>query len=274
MEHKSFWQYHKYIWSSALRTAWEKLGVLGAIVGFIAALLASILIRWANSRSDGSAEFIIVLTAAFFLVLCILALAIFASRESAIVYNKQVDQIDNLKGLAILPLDIRCFNYDPPKQTVGIEIHNPNLTELTYLGVELVSLIWIGEQDERWELTTNNKAFNFSLGEYVQQGTIPRDQTTRIYIAEVNQFNDIVFIPFQNYPFETDPTGVAKQYHEASFEIRLSVKGIINNKPIQQPYCTVVHFVGATVMPSTPPSLHIEAMQNEQIEMEPKTDGN
>ena len=109
MEKKTLWQYQRLVWSRAARTTWDKLGIQGAVLGFVAAIIATFFIRATQARTDINAGDVVI-SAAIFLGLCVVALAIYAFREPVNLHNEQIDQINQRES------DIRTLENNLEKE--------------------------------------------------------------------------------------------------------------------------------------------------------------
>ncbi len=129
------------------------------------------------------------------------------------IHNEKIDQImgrDNqIKDLKdrweCVPiqanLGIECLT-DEPNHRVSIKIHNPLAQKLDDLTVELVSFICIGQMYGRAPQDLNPASpHRFSRGEGKESGAILPCDSTTIYIAELDQVENIVFLPKSNADF-------------------------------------------------------------------------
>lgn len=115
-EQKTVRQYWGMMSHDAKNKVWDKFGVAGALLVFLASIIAYVLIRQTQSRTDiwwGD----VVWVAIIFLVLCVIAIGFVCLREPVFVYNGQQSRLeefeeDRIKRLQKPKLEIYYDNAD------------------------------------------------------------------------------------------------------------------------------------------------------------------
>ena len=249
MEQKTFWQYQKRVWSEAIRKTWDKFGVLGAFMGFIASGIAGSIIHLTQSRTDVNVGDVVI-TAAIFILLCVVAVVLYVAREPVIIYNKQVDQIternnqikeleNKLKSASEQP-DLQITPVKININKAGIQIENRTDDKITNLWVTLDELTLDSQRSGKVVQSIGAADHGFPYGEYFDEpGSILPRRSVLSYIAEARD-QGIAFLLKQDYPFPysdkvPDSEGrtvvtvndvlVDAQVDIAEYKMRLSISG-------------------------------------------------
>ncbi len=172
-------------------------------------------------------------------------------------------------------LKIECLT-DESNHRVSIKIRNPLAQKLDYLTVELVSFVCVGQMYGRAPQDLNPASpHRFSEGESKESGVILPCDSTTIYIAELDQIENIVFLPKSNADFAKYAIALADNENSQDYEIELAITGHVDNKPIQaERFGALIRFRKGTQshiridsvqrVVRTPASLQIEKLERIQ----------